>query len=120
MRDRERIEREIIRFDPGGSKVAIAEAGRIDDLAASITRLLRSLPAVHIQITGRADDTGSQATNEKLSLDRAAQVAAALNAEGVPASTLQTLGVGNTQPLRPGDADWNRATNRSVSFRFVP
>jgi outer membrane protein OmpA-like peptidoglycan-associated protein len=57
--------------------------------------------------------------NAKLSLARANQVADALAALGVPRSALTTVGVGNAKPVRSGTTDWDRATNRCVSFEVA-
>jgi len=57
--------------------------------------------------------------NMKLSLARASQVADALAALGVPRSALTLEGVGNTKPIRSGTTDWDRSTNRGVSFEVA-
>ena len=110
------IRKQIIRFDSNSSKLVIAEADRIDELALAIGGLLKLHPAAKIDLLGHADDTGSPETNNKLSLDRAKQVVDALVAHAIPQSAMNPLGVGNTKPLRTGSSEWDRATNRSVSF----
>ncbi len=110
------IRRQIIRFDSNSSKLVIAEADRIDALAVAIDGLLRLRPTAKISLQGHADDMGSPATNDKLSLDRAMQVEDALVSHGIAQNALTTLGLGNTKPLRTGSSDWDRGTNRSVSF----
>jgi outer membrane protein OmpA-like peptidoglycan-associated protein len=117
---KELIERRLIRFDPGSSKLGIEAAGAIDDLTPVIARLLRARPNTRIIVTGRADETGSPETNDTLSLDRAASVIDALVAQGLAPEALAKLAAGNTQPLRQGSTEWDRATNRSVSFRIAP
>ena len=110
------IGKQIVRFDSNSSKVGIAEADRIDDLTIAIRDLLRLRPEAKIVAQGHADEVGNSAANDKLSLDRATSVVNALEAEGVPASALATVSLGNTKPLRAGNSDWDRSTNRSVSF----
>jgi outer membrane protein OmpA-like peptidoglycan-associated protein len=62
---------------------------------------------------------GQADANRKLSVARADQVADALAAMGVPRAALAPMGMGNTKPLRAGATDWDRSTNRSVSFEVV-
>lgn len=111
-----RIRRQIIRFDSNSSKLVIAEADRIDDLTQAIGDVIRLRPNTTIRILGHADEIGNAGSNGKLSLDRANQVADALAAQGVPRASLAPEGLGNANPLRAGSTDWDRSTNRSVSF----
>ena len=113
---KELVESRIIRFDPGSSKLAPGEADRIDDLAAAV----KQLSGVRIAITGHADETGSAAANDKLSLERANRVADALTAQGIDQATLRIVAAGNTQPLRQGSSEWDLQVNRSVSFLVNP
>lgn len=112
---KEVIENKLIRFDSGSSKVAPGEADHIDDVAAA----MKNLAGATFTITGRADDTGSNDTNVKLSEQRAQVVADALQSVGIPPSAIKIVAAGNTQPLRQGSSDWDRAANRSVSFRVT-
>jgi outer membrane protein OmpA-like peptidoglycan-associated protein len=115
----EQIERQIVRFDVGAAKLPAAEADRIESVAAAITKLLRGRPGIRVVVTGHTDELGRPDSNSTLSRDRAQVVVEALAAQGVPLDRLQPLGAGNTQPLRTGTTDWDRATNRSVSFRVT-
>jgi len=115
----EAIRKQIIRFDSNSSTVVIAEADRIDQLALAISGLLRMRPNAKIAVLGHADDTGHPEINVKLSLDRATHVADALVAHGLPEDALVAGGMGNTQPLRTGNSEWDRGTNRSVSFEVT-
>ena len=111
-----RIAKQIIRFDTNSAKLVIAEADRIDDLTQEIGKVLRLNPAAKIGLIGHADEVGEAVTNDKLSLERATMVADALVAQGVPRGSLEPSGMGNSSPLRTGSTDWDRATNRAVSF----
>ncbi len=110
--DLERIRKQTIRFEPGSAILPLAEAGRVEDLAGAILRVRKA-----VTITGHTDEVGSAETNLKLSMDRAATVRQALIAQGVPANLLHIEGAGNSRPLRTGGTEWDRAANRSVSFR---
>jgi OOP family OmpA-OmpF porin len=112
-----RVGKQIIRFDSNSAKLVIAEADRIDDLTREIGEVLRLNPRATIAVIGHADEVGEATTNNKLSLERANMVVDALAAQGVPRSALEPAGVGNTNPLRTGSTDWDRSTNRAVSFK---
>jgi OOP family OmpA-OmpF porin len=111
------IQRQIIRFEVGSARLALAQAGAVDELTAAINRVHKARPAARIEITGHTDEVGSAADNAKLSIDRATTARDALAAQGVPPELLETRGVGNTQPVRTGATDWDKAANRCVSFR---
>jgi outer membrane protein OmpA-like peptidoglycan-associated protein len=115
--DKDLIERQIIRFELGSSKLMLSESDRVDDLAAAMARLLRARPLARIAVTGHTDEAGSAETNERLSLERARNMIEALSAQGVVESRLDAMGAGDLQPLRTGGSEWDRAANRSVSFR---
>ncbi|HWF09662.1 MAG TPA: OmpA family protein [Bryobacteraceae bacterium] len=114
--DRDSINSRIIRFDSNSSRLAPGEADRIDDILVVMKRVLAGRPALRITITGRADETGSADANEKLSRDRADRVHDALVAQGIDPARLAIVAAGNTQPLRPGNTEWDLAFNRSASF----
>jgi outer membrane protein OmpA-like peptidoglycan-associated protein len=113
---KESIDSRMIRFDPGSSKLASSEADRIDDIMNEIRRLIGKSPNTKITITGRADETGSPETNDKLSTERANRVREALLSQGIAADKITVVAAGNRQPLRQGSTEWDRAVNRSVSF----
>jgi len=110
------IQRQVIRFDPGSSRLLISEAARIEELAREISEVLQASPGARIAVTGHADETGSPATNDKLSAERATQVAEALTSQGIQREILKPSGAGNSRPIRQGTGEWDRATNRGVSF----
>jgi OOP family OmpA-OmpF porin len=114
--DRGSINSRIIRFDSNSSRLAPGEADRIDDILVVMKRVIAGRPALRITITGRADEIGSAEANDKLSRDRADRVRDALVAQGIDPARLDIVAAGNTQPLRPGNTEWDLAFNRSASF----
>ena len=72
--------------------------------------------AIHMQVTGHADNIGSDAYNLGLSERRAATVATLLGKDGVDSSRISTLGVGSTKPLDPANTKDARAKNRRAEF----
>jgi len=115
--DFERVRAQTIRFELGSAKLPLAESGRIEELAKAINRIRQARPEARVAITGHTDEIGTADANVKLSFDRAAAVSQALVAQGIPADSLMVTGAGNTQPMRTGGTEWDKAANRSVSFR---
>lgn len=113
---KEQLESLQVRFDAGSSQLLSFEAWRIDQIAGAIAKVMKLRPGSHVVLTGRADEVGSPETNNKLSIERSTRVRDALTAQGLPMDWLEVLSVGNSQPLRKGTSDWDRAANRSVSF----
>jgi len=81
-----------------------------------VRQLIARKPDAGITITGRADETGSPETNDKLALERASRVRDAFVAQGIAPAAITVVAAGNRQPLRTGSSEWDRAVNRSVSF----
>jgi outer membrane protein OmpA-like peptidoglycan-associated protein len=108
-----RIERQLIRFEVNSSKLQLAEADKIAD----IVEAMRASPGMRVTLTGRADETGSPATNGRLSEERAQHVIDALTAEGISGDRLEPVALGNLKPLRSGGTEWALADNRSVALK---
>ena len=71
-------------------------------------------------LEGRTDAKGSEAYNLKLSRERAAAVVAALDARGVDANALKSIGVGKTKATVPATAsDAERQVDRKVVVTAV-
>jgi OOP family OmpA-OmpF porin len=116
---RERILKEMVRFEMGSSKLPLADVDRVQALAEAMNRVFQGSPQSRIVVTGHTDEVGSDRMNSKLSLDRARHVIDALAAQGVPRDRLRAVGVGNARPLRRGGTDWDRASNRRVAFELL-
>ena len=97
---------------------AIRESLRFD--LAVLARNLNDYPNSTVQIVGHTDNVGSAAYNEDLSLRRASAVATVLSAEGVVASRLSTLGLGESRPVDTNLTAEGRAQNRRVEIVILP
>ncbi len=89
-------------FDPGTAKLDSTSA----EIIASVKKFMDRYPQKHIKIIGHSDGTGELATNQRLSLRRAAAVRDALLRVGADPKRLQTIaspnspdGVEPNQPL---------------------
>ena len=76
-------------------------------------------PDSDVLVVGHADDSGGAAKNRELSELRAASVAHALIAQGVPADRITTEGRAATEPLAANETSEGRAQNRRVEIFMI-
>jgi outer membrane protein OmpA-like peptidoglycan-associated protein len=69
-----------------------------------------------VTIIGHTDNTGSDAINDPLSVNRAAQTRNYLVDRGVAANRFSIDGRGSREPLVSNDSAANRARNRRVEI----
>ena len=117
------IESRRVLFEAGSSTVSDADGANLRALSATIRQLSDSVAAAGASLTvdliGRTDPTGSDATNQSLAQQRVDAVARQLTALGIPATTLNGRSVATLQPLRVPDTGEQARINRSVSFEVV-
>jgi outer membrane protein OmpA-like peptidoglycan-associated protein len=73
-------------------------------------------PATTVTIIGHTDNTGSNALNDPLSVDRAANTRNYLSARGVAPARLSVSGRGEHDPIASNDDSAGRARNRRVEI----
>jgi outer membrane protein OmpA-like peptidoglycan-associated protein len=83
---------------------------------AKVAEVLTRYPDNRVTIVGHTDSTGSDAYNQSLSQRRAAAVLSELSQLGVPASRLQAIGHGESQPRASNDTAAGREQNRRVEI----
>ncbi len=81
---------------------------------ARLSGVLSAYPGLKLRIEGHTDDTGSEATNLKLSNDRAVSVRDYLTAQGVPVASIEVEGLGPANPVAENTTADGRARNRRV------
>ena len=79
-----------------------------------IGEVLRSSPARHISVEGNTDSVGSLNYNQRLSEDRARNVADELVNNGVPRRDISVIGYGETRPIASNKTEAGRERNRRV------
>lgn len=84
-----------------------------------IVKLLLSAPNMDMKINGHTDNTGSDAVNVKLAIDRATVVKYYLTSKGVPVSRLTAAGFGSTAPIADNATEAGRAKNRRVEMEII-
>lgn len=120
---RRRLEARRILFAPGSSTMPGGEAADMAALAAMVRQLSDSVAAIgaslRVDLVGRTDPTGTDATNQSLAQLRVDAVMGRLRALGVPASLLNGRPLATAQPLPAANADEQARINRSVSLEAV-
>lgn len=86
---------------------------QLDNMVA----ILKAYPKVSLKIGGYTDNTGSEATNIKISGARANAVKSHLVANGIAAARLDAEGYGPKHPVASNDTPEGRAQNRRVAVR---
>ncbi len=85
----------------------------------SIAGILKEYPSANFSIEGHTDSDGKDATNQKLSEDRAAAVKNYLIENGIAASRLTSAGFGETKPIDTNKTKAGKANNRRVEVKLV-
>ena len=112
-------------FAPGSTELDGAAQDAVRSAARHVRRMSDAMASLgvtaSVALTGRADATGTESTNETLSKERAEAVRRALaaalgSAKGAPAVAFDPKGVGTGEPLSASDSVARARVNRSVSF----
>src|SRR6184192_143526 len=103
-------------FETGKSALKPESFTVLDIVAQS----LNANPDIRIEIAGYTDNTGSDATNLRLSQARADAVRAYLGSKGVTPGRMVTKGYGATKPIAPNTTVAGRAQNRRVELHQLP
>jgi outer membrane protein OmpA-like peptidoglycan-associated protein len=77
---------------------------------------LNSQPNTEVRIVGHTDNTGSDAVNNPLSVNRAQSARDYLASKGVDARRISTEGHGSKQPLADNSTEAGRAKNRRIEI----
>lgn len=76
-----------------------------------LAKVMNQNPKLKLKIEGHTSSEGDEATNQKLSEQRAqAAVDFLINKEGIDASRLQSAGLGSSKPIDPNNLEANRRT----------
>jgi outer membrane protein OmpA-like peptidoglycan-associated protein len=102
-----------VTFETGKSALKPESYTVLDIVAASLV----ANPDIRIEIAGHTDNTGSSATNERLSQSRAEAVRAYLASKGVAPDRMVAKGHGPSVPVAPNTTAAGRAQNRRVELR---
>jgi outer membrane protein OmpA-like peptidoglycan-associated protein len=99
-------------FDTGRADVKPGAAERL----ARIAEALRGVTDRHLLVEGHTDSTGSAATNERLSAQRAEAVKSILVSNGLDPARIETHGYAATRPVATNATPAGRSENRRVEI----
>jgi outer membrane protein OmpA-like peptidoglycan-associated protein len=98
-----------------------SDLGPADELILDLSvDTLKHHPKTRIYVKGYSDSRGKPEHNQFLSQERAANVAAYLQSQGVPLSQLIVVAMGSTDPIASNATAKGRAKNRRVELEPVP
>jgi outer membrane protein OmpA-like peptidoglycan-associated protein len=101
-----------ISFDVGRADIKPNFRAVLNTFATGLVGNTRS----NVTIIGHTDNTGTDAVNNPLSLNRAAAVRDYLSTRGVASSRIAIEGRGSREPLVANDSTANKAKNRRVEI----
>ena len=80
---------------------------------------MKAYPDSKIIVSGHTDNTGNDAINNPLSVNRANAVANLLQADGVAGSRITSTGYGSRNPIASNSTVQGRQQNRRVEINIV-
>lgn len=110
------LEGKSIRFAPN-TDVLMSDGRRILD---EVAKILKTAPAVKVEVDGHTDGDGDAGRNLSLSKRRAAAVKRYLVNRGIPDARLTSTGHGAEKPVAPNDTAENKIRNRRIEFHAIP
>jgi outer membrane protein OmpA-like peptidoglycan-associated protein len=110
-----RLRNEIL-FDFDSAALRTTSRDTLGELAVNF----RNYPDNVLDVEGHTDSTGTERYNQRLSEQRASNVADYLIEQGVPASSITVWGLGETRPRATNETAEGRQSNRRVEIRIRP
>ncbi len=104
-----------ILFDTGKANLK----GEAQTNLKQMAEIMKKYPENVLTVKGYTDNTGSEKVNGPLSEKRAAAVKAALTANGLPATTVSSVGMGEQAPVADNSSPTGRSQNRRVEIEIT-
>ncbi len=101
-----------VKFDTNKADIRPESAGTLN----SIAKLMQEQPTLKFSVDGHTDSDGDDASNLKLSQQRAESVKAYLISQGISADRLKAKGLGESMPITKAATAEAKANNRRVEF----
>ena len=118
--DATEIDDKIIRLDYVNFKTGSAELTPNSKYELeNVVSMLKTHPAIVIEIGGHTDNTGNPLSNESLSQSRADAVANFISSKGIGADRYTAVGYGQNKPIESNDTAEGRAQNRRTEFKII-
>jgi outer membrane protein OmpA-like peptidoglycan-associated protein len=104
-----------ITFDSNDANIKVS----FQPVLNSIAKVIKEYNKTMVQVNGYTDSTGSQATNNALSLMRANSVSNYLRIKGVDANRIVANGYGSSNPIASNSTALGREQNRRVEIVLI-
>ncbi len=104
-----------VNFTSGKAVLTNESYNILDDVVAS----LREWPEIKIEVSGHTDSVGSERSNKRLSYNRAKAVMNYFLQQGVDASRIRSVGMGEEVPVADNSTADGRALNRRVELKRI-
>lgn len=115
--DHLRYENGEIEFETGSAELKGATTAQVlDQLAMALKRY----PELIVRVEGHTDSRGSVPANQRLSVDRARAIQAALVERGVKGDRLAAVGLGETHAARPEPSACHNRSEAKISESDLP
>ena len=101
-----------IQFQTGSTKFTKKSYTTLNDIA----KLMRKVKSANLEVQGHTDNTGSEATNQKLSQKRAQAVVDFLIKKGIDEDRLRAIGYGSEMSIADNNTKEGREANRRVEL----
>ena len=111
-----KVQAKQIYFNSGKSTFKSAD---VEVRIAAISTTLKNYPNAKFSVEGHTDSDGSDASNMKLSQERADVVKNALVAGGINAANLSAVGFGETAPVASNKTKAGKALNRRTEVKLA-
>ncbi len=99
-----------------GTPVLSSESSLVLD---SISRVLKQMPNVTIEIAGHTDSKGDYNKNKKISLERAKEIVCYLAEKGIAPNRMTFKGYGPDKPIADNNTEDGRLVNRRIEITFL-
>jgi len=106
-----------VEFATSSAKIVGARSFQILDGVAAL--MVHNLRIQQVEVQGHTDNRGGEATNKKLSQERAEAVVKYLQEKGVQEGRLTAKGYGQDQPIADNKTAGGRQKNRRVEFKIA-
>lgn len=101
-------------FDSGKADLKPAAVDSVNQ----ISDIIKKYPEDKVIVVGYTDNVGGSDLNQRLSMQRAQSVRLAMIARGVPAASIEPVGMGATNFVASNDTAEGRAKNRRVELQI--
>ncbi|WP_188462985.1 PorP/SprF family type IX secretion system membrane protein [Marivirga lumbricoides] len=106
----------LIRFEHDSDSDVISD--NQEKVINEVTKVLQENPDLNVLIVGHASSPGSTSINQKISEERAENIANILISNGISSSRITIVGRGESEPIEDNSTEYGASENRRVQLIF--